>query len=146
MVHLGFSFTMILVIPVPCLLRWRPHFLGSNNLFSRLPPLFWWSASFSSFLRERMRHYFFWKLCISENVWFSCHTCCVLVVWVWNSRQETIFFWRHYFPDFRFPGWITLMTLIAAFLECILWNLFLNLWKPLRTPFCPSFLKFHGEV
>ena len=46
-VHLGISFSTVSVIPIPC--PHNPVSWISSLTLSRLPPLFWWSISFSSF-------------------------------------------------------------------------------------------------
>ena len=65
-VHPGCSFTTILVIPITC--HHVPVSLTLCITLSMFPPLFWWSTSFSSFLRKRIRNYLLKKLFMCENV------------------------------------------------------------------------------
>lgn len=103
-VCLGFSFTVILVIPFACLLCWSPCVLALTSSSLGFLPYFGGMHPLAASWGRGWSTTFFGKLCISENVWFSYHTCLLLVIGVQNSRQETIFLPKALFPWLLVPG------------------------------------------
>lgn len=135
---LGCSFAVVLLSPLsfPGI-----DVLASSILhltLSRFPPSFWWSTSFSSFLRGEGSA--FKKLYTCESVWFFSST--FFPLWWSPCRilgRKWFSFRKHCSTDLQVPGLTTANDTLHLFSWKCFKNLFFSLCKLIGSPLHSSF-------